>query len=160
MDNSLNREEAAPVIGPVTPEQMMAAAAIHAESWQDSHRAVCSPEFLALHTPQRQKACLEAAIAAGARLYMLTDGRPVGIVSVRGSCIENLYILPAEQNKGYGSRLLEFAIGQCAGAPTLWVLNTNPGARRLYERRGFRPTGQLVQHGGGLYEQEFRLDKI
>lgn len=137
----------------------MDAAAIHAESWQDSHRAICSPEFLALHTPRRQKACLEAAIAAGARLYMLTDGKPVGIVSVRGSCIENLYVLPAQQNKGYGSRLLEFAISQCSGAPTLWVLNTNPGARRLYERRGFCPTGQLVRHGGELCEQEFRLDE-
>ena len=147
------------MIQPVTPAQLMQAAAIHAESWQDSHRAVCSEEFLAQHTPQRQKACLEAAIAGGARLYMLTDGKPVGIVTVRGSCIENLYVLPAEQNKGYGSRLLEFAIGQCSAAPTLWVLNTNRGARRLYERRGFRPTGQIVRHGEDVYEQEFRLDR-
>ena len=146
------------MIEPVSAERMMDAAAIHAQSWQDSHRAVCSPEFLALHTPLRQKACLEAAVAAGARLYMLTDGKPVGIVSVRGSCIENLYVLPAEQNKGYGSRLLEFAIGQCGGTPTLWVLSSNLGARRLYERRGFRPTGQVVQHGGGLCEEEFSLD--
>ena len=147
------------MIQPVTPAQLMQAAAIHAESWQDSHRAVCSEEFLAQHTPQRQKACLEAAIAGGARLYMLTDGKPVGIVTVRGSCIENLYVLPAEQNKGYGSRLLEFAIGQCSGAPTLWVLNTNRGARRLYERRGFRPTGQIVRRGEDVHEQEFRLDR-
>ena len=31
------------------------AAAIHSVSWQESHRSFCSPEFVALHTPQHQK---------------------------------------------------------------------------------------------------------
>ena len=51
------------MIQPVTAAQLMQAAAIHAESWRDSHRGLCSPAFLAQHTPQRQKAYLEAAIA-------------------------------------------------------------------------------------------------
>lgn len=39
--------------------------------------------------------------------------------------IENLYILPDEQCKGYGTQLLEFAIQQCKGIPTLWILDIN-----------------------------------
>ncbi len=142
------------MIQPVTQAELMAAAAIHSESWKDSHREICSPEFLALHTPERQKEYLEAAMAKGAQLYMLIDEKPVGIVSVQGDLIENLYVLPHEQNKGYGTQLLTFALGQCAGAPRLWILSTNQGARQLYERNGFRPTGNILRHSGGLYELE------
>ena len=34
---------------------------------------------------------------------MLVKHKPVGIVSVTGSLIEDLYIRPDEQNKGYGT---------------------------------------------------------
>ncbi len=146
------------MIQPVTEKELEQAAAIHSESWIDSHKEICSPEFLAIHTPERQKRYLESEIAKGARLYLLTEEKPVGIVSVRGSLIENLYVLPGEQNKGYGTQLLSFAIGQCTDCPTLWILSTNTGAKRLYERNGFRPTGNVVQHSGGLYELELRLN--
>ena len=141
----------------VTQADMMQAAIIHSESWMESHRDVCSPEFLASHTPDRQKRFLESQIAKGAQLYMLTDGKPVGIVSVHGSLIENLYVLPSEQNKGYGTQLLTFAVGQCKESPVLWILSTNDGAKRLYERNGFRPTGNIVKHTGGVDELEFCL---
>ena len=142
------------MIQPVTQAELMAAATIHSESWKDSHRAICSPEFLAVHTPERQKGYLEAAMAKGARLYMLIDEKPVGIVSVQGDLIENLYVLPSQQNKGYGTQLLNFAQRQCTNTPRLWILNTNQGARRLYERNGFRPTGNVLHHSGGIYELE------
>ncbi len=127
----------------VTQADMMQAAIIHSESWMESHRDVCSPEFLASHTPERQKHFLESEIAKGAQLYMLIDGKPVGIVSIRGSLIENLYVLPSEQNKGYGTQLLAFAAEKCTQSPRLWILGTNDGARRLYERNGFQPTGSM-----------------
>ncbi|MDE6997883.1 MAG: GNAT family N-acetyltransferase [Oscillospiraceae bacterium] len=36
-----------------------------------------------------------------------------------GSLIEDLYVLPGRQNKGYGTRLLRFAPEKCAGRPAL-----------------------------------------
>lgn len=141
----------------VTQSDMMQAAIIHSESWIESHRNICSPEFLAIHTPQRQKSYLESEIAKGAQLYMLIDEKPVGIVSIHGNLIENLYVLPSEQNKGYGTQLLTFAVGKCTEPPLLWILSTNGGAKRLYERNGFQPTGNIVQHTGGLYELELCL---
>ncbi len=145
------------MIKPVTQSDMMQAAIIHSESWIESHRSVCSAEFIALHTPKRQKSYLESEIAKGAQLYMLTDEKPVGIVSIHGSLIENLYVLPSEQNRGYGTQLLAFAVGKCTGSPLLWILSTNDGAKRLYERNGFQPTGNIVNHTGGVYELEYCL---
>lgn len=101
----------------VTQSDMMQAAIIHSESWIESHKNICAPEFLAIHTPERQKRYLESEIAKGVQLYMLIEEKPVGIVSIRGSLIENLYVLPSEQNKGYGTKLLTFAVGKCTESP-------------------------------------------
>ena len=141
----------------VTQSDIMQAAAIHSESWKDSHRDICSSEFIALHTPERQKSYLTSEIAKGAQLYMLIDEKPVGIVSIYGNLIENLYVLPSEQNKGYGTQLLAFAIEKSIGCPSLWILSTNEGAQRFYERNGFKPTGKIVRHNGGVSEIELSL---
>lgn len=142
----------------VTPKDIMQAAVIHSESWKESHKDICSAEFIEIHTPERQKRYLESETAKGARLYMLFDGDPKGIVSVLDGVIANLYVLPAEQNKGYGTRLLEFAVGECTATPSLWVLSTNAGAKRFYERNGFKPTGNVKQIADGLYELELSLE--
>lgn len=143
----------------VTQSDLMQAAMVHSESWKESHRNICSAAFIESHTPERQKNYLASEIAKGAQLYMLIDRKPVGIVSVYGNLIENLYVLPSEQNKGYGTQLLTFAVGKCTGAPVLWVLSTNDRARRFYERNGFRQTGNIVQHAGGVSELEFSLNR-
>ena len=150
----------ADMIETVTFDTIMQAAEIHSESWKESHKAICSPAFLERHTPEYQRAHLEERVAKGARLYMLSVEKPVGIVSVHGSLIENLYILPGEQNKGYGTQLLAFAVQRCVGTPVCWVLHTNDGARRFYERNGFQWTGNRVDRTETLYELEYRLCRI
>lgn len=138
----------------VGEENLADAGYIHAESWKESHRSFCTAEFVRLHTPEAQAKYLGMELAAGKQIWMLVDGSPVGIVSVWGSLIENLYVLPREQNKGYGTALLEYAAGRCTGTPTLWVLNINEGARRLYGRNGFRETGRSKRLNGQLSEVE------
>lgn len=96
-------------------------------------------------------------MARGARIYMLVDEDPAGIVSVTDSLIEDLYVMPDRQNRGFGTRLLEYAIGRCTGAPTLWILENNSGAERLYRRMGFRETGRRNAITDGLDEIEFAL---
>ena len=135
------------------------AARIHSRSWQDAHRAFCNPEFVALHTPERQEKYLRQKTADGSALYILLGPEPIGIVSVKNSCIEDLYVLPEQQNKGYGSMLLQFAIKTCPNTPTLWILENNTRARKLYERFGFRETGGRKQVTHGLDEIEFALLK-
>ena len=126
----------------VNEENLLSAAEVHAESWQDSHMAFCSESFVRQHTAARQKTYLEQEIRDGKQLYMLVKAAPVGIVSIKGSLIENLYVLPAEQRKGYGSELLLFATKQCKGKPRLWVLDRNEKAQAFYRKHGFHMTGK------------------
>ena len=143
-------------ITPVTEENLPLAGAVHSAAWQASHGAFCSPEFVARHTPQAQTDYLRREMAAGKALYMLTDGEAKGIVTVQGSLIENLYVLPSAQRKGYSRELLRFAMERCDGTPTLWVLGNNP-ARALYQRHGFTETGRRKQLNDSLYEIEMSL---
>ena len=134
-----------------------AAARVHAIAWRASHEAFCSPAFVASHTAERQQAYLQQKMAAGSRFYLLTLPKPAAVVSIApGSVIEDLYVLPEEQNKGLGTQLLRFAIGQCTARPRLWVLENNNGAQRFYQRAGFRPTGRR-RSTGRLDEVEFLL---
>lgn len=141
----------------VTPQNLMQAARVHAESWRESHQGFCSLDFVAAHTPQRQADYLARELEQGKELFMLVLEEPVGLVSVWGNLIENLYVLPDRQRQGYGSSLLDFAISRCAGAPTLWILSNNHRARSFYEKHGFRFTGRTHPLSGGLSEREMWL---
>lgn len=140
-------------IVPVTENNLMDAAFVHAEAWRTSHRNICSPDFVAAHTTQRQAAYLQSELAKGKMLWLLCDPQPTGLVSVWNDVIENLYVLPALQRRGYGTRLLRFAMTQCS-VPTLWVLNSNEIALQLYLKEGFIPSGRRKILNERLFEQE------
>ena len=137
----------------VCEHDLPAAAEVHAAAWRESHREICSPEFVEAHTVRRQTAYLWGELERGKQLYLLLDGGPVGVVSVWENLIENLYVHPDRQGCGYGTALLEFAVSQCE-APRLWVLNTNHRARRFYEKRGFCLTGRETVLSETLKELE------
>jgi GNAT superfamily N-acetyltransferase len=136
---------------------VLQAAEVHSVSWQESHRSFCSPEFVNLHTPEHQKDYLIEKMNAWSKIYMLVEDKPIGIVSVTGSLIEDLYVLPEKQGMGYGTALLQFAIGKCTGVPTLWILENNKKAEKLYRRIGFRETGRRSEITEKIYEIEFSL---
>ena len=145
------------IIIPVDQSNLYQAAEIHSVSWQDSHRSFCTADFIALHTPEHQLEYLAEKIRQGSKVYMLLDDEPVGIVSLTGSLIEDLYIIPDRQNKGYGTALLEYAVSLCPDTPTLWILENNVNAKRLYCRKGFLETGNRNNITEGLDEIEFAL---
>ena len=134
------------------------AATIHSISWQKSHKAFCRSDFVALHTVERQKKYILDKMAAGSKFFMLVQKTGVGIVSVNKNIIEDLYILPVMQNKGFGSELLRFACAKCDGKPTLWILENNVNAARLYSRLGFKATGKRNFIAEKLDEIEFERD--
>ena len=145
------------MIIPVDETNLLQAATIHSISWKESHRAFCTPDFIDQHTPDRQWEYLNSKMNNGTKIYLLVDEKPVGIVSVTNSLIEDLYVLPNMQNKGYGTRLLQYAVGQCADTPTLWVLENNTRAEHLYRRMGFKKTGKRNSITDGLDEIEYTL---
>jgi len=151
-------QQIVPVDNPDDP-RIESAAMIHAVSWRDSHREICSPDFLAGHTYSHQLGHLREQMDRGARLYVLYDTLPVALVTVADSLIENLYVLPCMQNKGYGTHLLHHAMAQCAGTPTLWILSTNTRAAAWYDRLGFTPTGNRHDLTPTLYEYEMKFTR-
>lgn len=145
---------------PVGPSQIEEAGRVHALAWQDSHRGFCAPDFVALHTPERQARYLADKLSGGGKLFLLRlDGAAAGVVSVTGSLIEDLYVLPSLQNRGLGTALLRYAARQCSGTPTLWILENNARAERLYRREGFIPTGRRNAITDQLDEVEYRRDQ-
>lgn len=145
------------MIAQVDENNLLQAATVHAIAWQESHRSFCAPDFIEMHTPQRQREYMLNKMSEGSTFYLLVEDRPMGVVSVSGSLIEDLYILPEMQNRGYGTKLLRFAMEKCAGNPTLWILENNVRAERLYRRMGFKETGRKNTIRDGLDEIEFAL---
>ena len=99
-------------------------------------------------------AYLKSKMEAGSSIYLLIADVPVGVVSVTGNLIEDLYVLPERQNRGYGTELLRFAIAECTDTPMLLILENNVRAKRLYERLGFSETGRRNVITNGLDEIE------
>ena len=85
----------------------------------------------------RQAKPEDAAALAQYRVY--DDSIVRGVLMLDGAEIVRLFVEPAFQGRGNGSKLLEYARSQ--QADHLWVLEKNPRAIRFYERHGFRLTG-------------------
>jgi ribosomal protein S18 acetylase RimI-like enzyme len=66
------------------------------------------------------------------------DGRVVGYLGLGERTVEALYVAPDEQNAGVGKALLDHAKRLRPEYLDLWVFQANEGARRFYERHGFR----------------------
>lgn len=90
------------------------------------------------------------------------DGRVVGFLAIeysrtmRGETLEKLYVEPDEQGRGVGTALLEQAKALRPGGLHLWVFQKNTGARRFYERHGFR----LVKLTDGADNMEHEPDAL
>jgi len=141
----------------VTAGNIRQAAFIHSESWKASHRFLPA-DVVEKRTVDRQTAYLQRQIDSGKTLYMLTDDIPVGVVSVQDNMIENLYILPDRQRRGYGRCLLDFAVEQCTASPVLTVLCNNT-AIEMYRKYGFKETGKVTPLNPDLWEIEMILER-
>ena len=138
----------------ITENNIRDAGKIHSESWKESHKSFCSVEFVARHTEEAQTEYIRSEITKGKDFYMLIDHIPVGIVSVCGSLIENLYVLPTEQRQGYGAMLLQYVLKHCHDIPSLWILSNNDRANTFYKKHGFVESGKKKQLRNDLFEVE------
>ena len=80
------------------------------------------------------------------------DGEVAGFVGVDGGEVSHLYIAPPAQGRGIGTALLEHAKSVSPEGLDLWVFQRNEGARRFYERHGFRLV--RLTDGAGNMERE------
>ncbi len=67
-----------------------------------------------------------------------SGGRVVGLLALRGSLVDRLYVEPEWQRRGVGRALLEKARELSPTELRLFTLQRNERARRFYEAHGFR----------------------
>jgi putative acetyltransferase len=79
-------------------------------------------------------------------------GRLLGFAGLSSGWLDHLYIDPGAQGRGYGSLLLQHAKSLQPQGIRLWVFQKNAGARRFYERHGFRL--ENMTDGSGNMERE------
>lgn len=96
-----------------------------------------------------QRRLFRERFQAAAWQIVVLDGQPAGALSMRRGTQEiflsNLHILPGQQGRGLGTSLVRAILDEARAARVpvaLTVLKANPRARELYERLGFRVTGE------------------
>jgi GNAT superfamily N-acetyltransferase len=91
-------------------------------------------------------------------VWLAEDGHPLGFLALRRpptnrwETLEKLYVDPPDQGRGVGTVLLHKAKELRPGGLYLWVFQKNDGARRFYERHGFRLV--RLTDGSANMEQE------
>ena len=91
-------------------------------------------------------------------IWVYEDEFVKGIVHIEDKEILELYVDSFFQNQGFGSELLEFAVGQM-GCQYLWVLEKNARAIKFYKEHGFQVSDEreLVE---GTKEYVVKLKKV
>ena len=108
---------------------------------------------------------MEAEKEAGHEAVGYAMAGPCGLPhpDVTPACgeLKRIYMLPAWQGGGRGSRLLATALAwleaETAGALWIGVWSQNLGAQRLYERMGFIKVGEYEFKVGQTRDHEFIL---
>lgn len=104
-----------------------------------------------------------------AATFFAVDGLGVFVGSVTGIDdrhepggreVVGMWVAPEHRGQGVGEALLAavvaWAVAQASPSVALWVADGNDRARRLYERLGFRETGQRDVIRDGLGESRLR----
>jgi ribosomal protein S18 acetylase RimI-like enzyme len=95
----------------------------------------------------------------------IETGTPIGIASVvdryDGRHVESIWVAPTHRRRGVFRALLRALVDheRANGAQdlVLWVVEDNDGARQVYRRLGFVPTGERQHLSGGRHELRLRL---
>ena len=125
----------------VNETNIVDAAKVYMESWKDSHKDICSSEFIKKHDLNYMLNFLKEKQKQKYDIFIdYISEKPVGIVGINSAdeeiCL--LYVSPKEQGKGIGTKLLEFALAKCRN-PYITVLDTNKKAIDFYLKSGFVP---------------------
>ena len=91
-----------------------------------------------LHTPDEDLLFIRDIVLPAQQVAVAESGeRIVGFIAINGDWIDQLYLDPAWTDRRIGSRLLAEATVDMSHVK-LHCFQANTGARRFYERHGFR----------------------
>jgi ribosomal protein S18 acetylase RimI-like enzyme len=91
-----------------------------------------------LHSDTEDGVFVRGLIADKETWVAVESGRIAGLAVHHDGWLEQLYVHPAHQGRGAGTTLLETVRRAHRQGFQLWTFQANKGARRFYERHGFR----------------------
>ena len=143
----------------VNKENLSEAAKVYMDSWKESHKDICSAEFIEKHDLEYMKNYLNDKLKDLYVIYIYyADEIPVGIIGINPTdeeiCL--LYVSPENQGKGYGTKLLDHALSLCKN-PYITVLDTNTKAIDFYLKRGFVPAEEQAENSNKkkIFERKY-----
>ncbi len=140
------------------PKDAEAIAGVHVRSWQAAYRGQLTDDYLdGLSVQERVEQHRGALASPGERRTWVAEegGRVVGFAVTgpsqdadadeRTGELYAIYLEPDRFGSGIGKTLSDHAVADLRErgfrTATLWVLETNDGARRFYEREGWAADG-------------------
>ena len=112
-------------------DEMDQAAIVHRKAFDDR-----LPWLAGLHTPAEDRAFFQSRVFAGCEVWGAINRELVGFIAFREGWVDQLYVLPQWQGRGWGQALLQTAKAASTSLQ-LWTFQRNMPARRFYERQGF-----------------------
>ena len=136
-----------PTLKRLSRSDMDAAALVHRASFDER-----LPTLASLHTPEEDRGFFGGPVFDECTVWGAWEGeRLVGFIAFKPGWVEQLYVLPGDQNKGIGASLLALVKVENAEL-LLWTFQRNEGARRFYETHGFEAVEET--DGSGNEEKE------
>ena len=90
--------------------------------------------FLAHHSEEH----IAAEIADGKVWILYDEGNPVGTITISGSNINRLFVLPEYQHRGYGKAMLDYAETKILESHDCVLVDASLPAKQIYLRRGYK----------------------
>jgi GNAT superfamily N-acetyltransferase len=127
--------------GPVEPPLIRQAVAADAEAIADVWLTAFGEtySFPPAHTDAEVRAWVRDGLLPATETWVAdASSEVVGFMALRGVSVEQLYVRRPWTGRGIGSRLIALAKERRPEGLELWTFQVNAGARRFYERHGFR----------------------
>jgi len=110
-----------------------------------------------LHTEQETRTFVKEVLLPNNEVWVVEeDGRVVAFAGLGDELLRHLWVHPEAQNRGIGAALLALVKARRPRGIRLWVFQRNVGARRFYERHGFK----LVELTDGSGNPEGEPDSL
>jgi GNAT superfamily N-acetyltransferase len=137
---------------PLIREARAEDAGVIAEIWLTSFKATYG--FPPAHADDDVRSWVRDILLPETETWIAEGQRGVadGFISIGEGSIEQLYMSPGRTGRGVGSSLLRHAQASRPAGLELWTFQVNSGARRFYERHGFRAVE--VTDGAGNEERQ------
>lgn len=121
-------------IQPLEPADVDAAAAV----WWRSRHAPGSEVPPAVHTEDDVREWFRTVLLPDGQTWVaIADERIVGVLTLDGDDLDQLYVDPDAAGEGIGSMLVELAKQLRPGGLALWTFQSNRRAQRFYQHHGF-----------------------